>query len=186
MISVVFIRHGATEGNIQKKYIGRTDEPLCDMGVSQAIRLKEHKFPEEYIFVSPMQRAIQTAEIVFPDCKYTIEEGFRETDFGIFEGKSAHELAEDKDYKEWVDSGCTLPVPGGEDISGFKKRCVNAFVKAIESVPDGAGASFVLHGGVIMAIMEAFFADGGNFYDYHISNGEFLSCTFENRKLYRI
>ena len=186
MISVVFIRHGATEGNIQKKYIGRTDEPLCDLGISQALSLKEHKLSAEYVFVSPMQRAIQTAEIVFPDCKYTVAEDFRETDFGIFEGKTAHELSEDKDYKAWVDSGCSLPIPNGEDICEFKKRCADAFVKAVESVPDGAGASFVVHGGVIMAVMEEFCADGGLFYDYHISNGEFVECTFENGKLYRI
>ena len=186
MISVVFIRHGATEGNIQKKYIGSTDEPLCDLGIEQASDLKKHNFPSEYVFVSPMQRTIQTAEIVFPNCKYTVAENFRETDFGIFEGKSAHELAEDKYYKAWVDSGCSLPIPNGEYVESFKKRCIDAFTKAVHSLPDGSSASFVVHGGVIMAIMEAFCADGGNFYDYHIANGEFVECVFRDEKLYRI
>lgn len=185
MISVIFIRHGATEGNIQKKYIGRTDEPLCDLGINQAQGLREHKFPAEYIFVSPMKRAMQTAEVVFPSCEYIVVDEFKETDFGTFEGKSALELADNKDYKAWVDSGCSLPIPNGEDICEFKKRCAKAFTKAVESVPDGSSASFVVHGGVIMAIMEAFCADGGNFYDYHIANGEFLTCRFENGKLYK-
>lgn len=185
MISIVFIRHGATEGNIQKKYIGRTDEPLCDLGISQAHGLREHKFPSEHIFVSPMQRAIQTAEIVFPSCEYIVIDDFKETDFGIFEGKSASELSDNEDYKAWVDSGCTMPIPNGEDITEFKKRCAKAFIKAVESVPDGAGVSFVVHGGVIMAVMEEFCADGGSFYDYHIANGEFVTCRFENEKLYK-
>ena len=27
MIDIFFIRHGATEGNLRRRYIGRTDEP---------------------------------------------------------------------------------------------------------------------------------------------------------------
>ena len=186
MISIVFIRHGATEGNIQKKYIGRTDEPLCDLGIEQALGLKEHKFPSEHIFVSPMQRTIQTAEIVFDGCEYVVTDDFKETDFGIFEGKSASELSDNEDYKAWVDSGCGLPIPNGEDVASFKKRCADAFANIVHSLPDGSSASFVVHGGVIMAVMEAFCADGGSFYDYHIANGEFAECNFENGKLYRI
>ena len=28
-MEIVLIRHGATAGNIEKRYIGTTDEPLC-------------------------------------------------------------------------------------------------------------------------------------------------------------
>ena len=183
MISVVFIRHGATKGNLEKRYIGKTDEPLCDIGVAQALRLKEHKFPDERIYISPMKRTVQTAELIFPDKKYLAVEDFRETDFGIFEGKNAQELSGSSEYFKWVDSMCTLPIPGGEDIAEFKKRCVDAFGKITDSLPDGSEVSFVVHGGVIMAIMEAFCDSGAGFYDYHIKNGDFLICKFENGKI---
>ncbi len=183
MINLVFIRHGATQGNLEKRYVGCTDEPLCDLGTRQARSLRKYNFPSEHIFVSPMQRARQTAEIVFPHSKYTVTDDFRETDFGIFEGKSALELSEDKEYIAWVDSMCTLPIPKGEDIKGFKKRCTKAFRKIIETIPDGESASFVLHGGVIMAIMEEFCESGADFYDYHIGNGEFVICKFDGGKI---
>ncbi len=183
MISIVFIRHGATEGNLDKRYIGSTDEPLCPEGIGQALSLREHGFVSEYIFVSPMKRTVQTAEIVFPDCKYTVEENFRETDFGIFEGKNALELSQNKEYRKWVDSMCTLPIPGGEDVAEFKKRCAEAFLKAVKSVPDGESASFVLHGGVIMAILETLGKDNRDFYDYRMENGEFVVCKFDGEKL---
>ena len=42
MKTLVFIRHGATKGNLEKRYIGRTDEPLCDIGIGQALKLKDY------------------------------------------------------------------------------------------------------------------------------------------------
>ena len=32
MKKIVIIRHGKTEGNTKKRYIGRTDEGLCNIG----------------------------------------------------------------------------------------------------------------------------------------------------------
>ncbi len=180
MISLVFIRHGATEGNLFQKYIGRTDEPLCEKGIRQALKLKDNNFPKEHIFVSPMKRTIQTAELIFPKSKYVIEENFKEMDFGIFENKNAFDLGDSVQYRLWVDSMCTLPVPGGESVTGFKKRCIDAFDKIVTLLPDNSKASFVIHGGVIMSILEAFARPKRSFYDYHIKNGEYLCCRFED------
>ena len=183
MISLVFIRHGATKGNLEKRYIGRTDEPLCDIGIEQALNLRDYNFPKEFVFVSPMKRTIQTADLVFPESKYVIEEDFRETDFGIFEGKTAIELSRNEEYRLWVDSMCLSPIPNGESIAEFKERCANAFEKIVKSLPDNKEASFVVHGGVIMAILEHFAEKKRNFYDYHIKNGEFIVCKFENNTI---
>ena len=183
MITLVFIRHGATKGNLEKRYTGRTDEPLCDVGVTQALNLRKYNFPKQFIFVSPMKRARQTAELIFPESKYVIEENFKEMDFGIFEGKNADELSENEEYRLWVDSVCTLPIPSGESVAGFKERCVETFQKIIESLPDDSEGSFVVHGGVIMAILEAFAESQKAFYDYHIKNGEFLVCKYQNSKI---
>ena len=35
MSEILFIRHGSTAGNLEKRYIGRTDEPLCEVGIAQ-------------------------------------------------------------------------------------------------------------------------------------------------------
>ncbi len=184
MISLVFIRHGATKGNLEKRYIGRTDEPLCETGVEQSLRLRECNFPKEYIFVSPMKRTVQTAELIFPECDYVTIDDFRETDFGAFEGKTAMELADDKEYRAWVDSMCLNPIPSGEDVAEFKARCTKAFGEIVNSLPDNSEATFVVHGGVIMAILESF-AEEGTFYDYHIGNGEYVICEFENNSIKR-
>ena len=38
-MEIVLIRHGATAGNIEKRYIGITDENLCDTGI---VRIQEY------------------------------------------------------------------------------------------------------------------------------------------------
>lgn len=93
MIELLFIRHGATEGNLRRRYIGRTDEPLCEAGVAQVKALQKRGLSVDRLFVSPMLRTRQTANILFPKMPYTVVDGFAEMDFGRFEGKAADELS---------------------------------------------------------------------------------------------
>lgn len=183
VIDILFIRHGATEGNLHRRYIGRTDEPLCAAGIAQAERLRGQNLFADCLFVSPLLRARQTAEIVFPQMPYALVEGLRETDFGRFEGKNADELSSDSAYQAWVDAMCLTPIPGGEAVADFKKRCCKAFAETIAAVPDGMCAAFVVHGGVIMAVLEFFAYPKRDFYAYHIGNGECLACTYDGQTL---
>ena len=129
MIDILFIRHGATEGNLHRRYIGRTDEPLCAAGIAQAERLRGQNLFADCLFVSPLLRARQTAEIVFPQMPYALVEGLRETDFGRFEGKNADELSSDSAYQAWVDAMCLTPIPGGEAVADFKSAAARHLQK---------------------------------------------------------
>jgi len=183
MNRVYFIRHGATAGNLQKRYIGCTDEPLCKQGVFQVFELKKYGLYADCIFSSPALRTVQTARILFPQAKIEIVEHFMETDFGIFEGKNAEELQDNPEYRLWVDSGCQTPIPDGESVTEFKMRCCNAFRDCMREIPDGKIAAFVIHGGGIMAILERFAQPHRDFYEYHIGNGCFLEGEWGNGRL---
>ena len=65
MAELILIRHGKTAGNLLGRYIGsRTDEPLCDEGREG---LAGKQLPEvERLYVSPMKRCVETAEILWP------------------------------------------------------------------------------------------------------------------------
>ena len=184
MKDLIFIRHGATAGNLERRYIGRTDEPLCPEGIKQVMRLKEQGISADVVFSSPMRRALETAKLLFPKNEPEVFYGFRETDFGIFEGKTADELSGSAEYRAWVESGCLSTIPGGESIESLKKRCVKAFDEALNSVTDGETAAFVVHGGVIMAILEARAVPKRNFYAYHIKNGEYIRGTYKDGTIY--
>ena len=180
MVRLVLIRHGATEGNRFRRYIGRTDEPLSEAGIAQLRKIRKNCPQIDRLYVSPMKRTRETAKLLYPDMCYTTVNDFRETDFGIFEGKTAAELSGNAEYQKWLDSFCTDAVSGGESIRDFKRRSVEAFrsVMAGETGPDTIG--FVVHGGTIMAILEALALPHRDFYDYHIGNGEWVSCRYEN------
>lgn len=183
MIDIFFIRHGATEGNLRRRYIGRTDEPLCEAGIAQVKALQKRGISVDRLFVSPMLRTRQTADILFPKMPYTVVDGLIETDFGRFEGKSADELLGDPAYQAWVDAMCLTPIPGGESVADFKIRCCEAFAETIRTVPDGSRVGFVVHGGVIMAIMEAYAFPKKDFYAYHIENGECLQGVYDGETI---
>ena len=66
------VRHGVTQGNLDGIYMGSgTDQPLCAQGAAQ-LRALAARFPypkAETVFSSPMRRAVETVELLFPDAK---------------------------------------------------------------------------------------------------------------------
>lgn len=183
MIQLLFIRHGATAGNLEKRYIGRTDEPLCAAGIAQAEALRRLRFQADRLFASPMLRARQTAALVFPNTPCTLVDAFSETDFGMFEGKTAAELASCPEYQAWLASMCRGPIPQGERVADFKARCRAAFSALVSAIPDGSSAAFVVHGGVIMSILEAYAQPRKDFYAYHMENGVFLRGRYDGHAI---
>ena len=97
-MSWILIRHGLTEGNLQKRYVGcRTDEPLCPEGIRQ---LKQHPYPAvQRVYTSPMRRCLETAAVLYPGLSPQIIPDFRECDFGAFEYRNYAELNGLEDYQ---------------------------------------------------------------------------------------
>lgn len=174
---VVFIRHGKTTGNLEKRYIGRTDEDLCETGKNELMKINYPKCNN--IVSSPLKRCIQSAEIIYPDKKIIIDENLRETDFGIFEGKNYSELCKNPDYRNWIDG--KSEIPNGEISENFKKRCCNAFYNVMKNAY--RKTAFIVHGGVIMAVFEKYGFPKKSFYDYQVSNGRGFVADFDGKYL---
>ena len=185
MAELILIRHGKTAGNLLGRYIGsRTDEPLCDEGREG---LAGKQLPEvERLYVSPMKRCVETAEILWPgfDRKRMQKvTDLRECDFGDFENKNYKELSGNGDYQAWIDSNGTLPFPNGESMDAFKSRCLEAFARIVEEVSGAEQewiasgktgifrAGIVVHGGTIMAILEQYGYPKAAYFDYQVKNG---------------
>ena len=185
MAELILIRHGKTAGNLLGRYIGsRTDEPLCDEGREG---LAGKQLPEvERLYVSPMKRCVETAEILWPGFdrkKMQKVTDLRECDFGDFENKNYKELSGNGDYQAWIDSNGTLPFPNGESMDAFKSRCLEAFARIVEEVSGAEQewiasgktgifrAGIVVHGGTIMAILEQYGYPKAAYFDYQAKNG---------------
>ena len=86
------IRHGKTYGNTLGRYIGVTDEPLCEEGKKE---LEQRTMDTvELLFVSPLKRCLETADILYPYAKQVKIPEFAECNFGEFENKNYQELKE--------------------------------------------------------------------------------------------
>ena len=181
----IFIRHGKTQSNLERRYSGDPGEPLCAEGVSEAQALARGGVlpqPIDMVVSGVALRCRQTAEILFPGAAPAICP-MAEIDFGIFKGKNAGELLGYKEYEQWLDTGCMGDIPGGDSVSAFRKRCCEAFLQIAEA-DDAVTTALIVHGGNIMAIMEHFAAPKQSFFEYRTPNCGFYFCRYENGALY--
>ncbi|WP_160208715.1 histidine phosphatase family protein [Anaerotruncus colihominis] len=152
-MELLLIRHAPTFGNLEKRYIGRTDEPIV-----QPPPVPIPSYPQvERVYISPMLRCRQTARLLFRNCEPFVLDGLRECDFGVFEGKNYAQLCADSQYRAWIAGELDAP-PDGESTPAFRFRCCEAFENAVcMSLRDNiARAAFVAHGGTLMAILERY------------------------------
>ena len=82
MRDLYLIRHGKTKGNLEGRYIGTTDEPLCEEGKQSLMQMADaKKYPAvEALFVSPMLRCRESAKILFPKQSISVVSDLRECD----------------------------------------------------------------------------------------------------------
>lgn len=174
---LLLIRHGKTAGNLERRYVGTTDESLCLKGIQE---LKKRVYPSaDCVITSPMKRCVETARILFgTSVPNRICDGLREMDFGVFEYHNYEELNKDPTYQAWIDSGGNMAIPKGEGREIFSRRCVRAFeVQVNQLIREKSAdccAAFVVHGGTIMAVMEQFGIPRKEYYDWQIKNGQAL------------
>ena len=133
-IQMSLIRHGKTQGNLERRYVGTTDESLCQEGRETICRYADAGlYPVvQAVFTSPMKRCKQTAALIYPELNSQIITGLEETDFGIFEYKNYEELCQDPVYQKWIDSNGTMAVPGAESSETFRRRLRIGFMKMID------------------------------------------------------
>lgn len=176
-----FIRHAKTAGNLEKRYIGRTDEPLCEAGIAE---LESIAYPDcELVVSSPMKRCLQTAALIYPAKKILVTDELRECDFGDFEGRNHAELCGNEAYEKWLGGGGLGTFPNGEDSKSFRKRCVSGFLKAIKNCAVIGTVSFVVHGGTIMSVLEKFAVPHREFYDHMTENCRGYVTEFDGEKI---
>ena len=183
-IMLAFIRHGATQANKERRYLGKTDESLSEEGIEILEFYKRQKlYPEvKYLFTSPMKRCTETAKIIYPTLSPIVIPEWEEINFGRFEYKNYEELKDDEQYQEWLCSGGTLDFPEGESRKDFILRCNSGLIRmcgelsqALEQNtknPDFVG--MIVHGGTIMSLLSLY--GGSDYFDYQVPNGRGYVC----------
>lgn len=160
--SIMLIRHGETEWNALGKFQGSKDIDLSKEGILQAEFLKNRfKKNFDYIYCSPLKRALKTAKIISEDMNLhpIIYPQLREIDFGEWEGLTVKDIKNNYPelFKLWLIDDTTGPLCGGD--GSLKKASIRATDAILEIVKENKNKNIavVAHGGIIKAALIGIF-----------------------------
>lgn len=177
-MKVKLIRHGVTDSNLRKAYIGTTDEPLNDIGMHM---FKEVDIFTSLVYVSDKKRTKQTAKIIYPKAKQVVVPEFNEMNFGDFEGKNFEDLQDDQAYVDWVASECKSRCPNGETLREFTNRCKQGFLAVLNCNTEDI--IIIAHAGTIMAICDTFTMSDKTYFDWKIDCGTSIEFNWNGKLL---
>lgn len=173
--TIHLIRHGACEGNLQGRYIGRTESPLAMEGIRELAALKSsYAYPSAMSFyASPSTRCVDTLKILYPEAEPEVILEMAECDFGEWENKTAEELQSDPRFLRWMEKGQKASPPGGESSVVFMQRVCAGFETLVQNLMFTGTTSAVLvtHGGVIMTILAAYGLPRAQMMDWMCAGG---------------
>jgi ribonuclease H / adenosylcobalamin/alpha-ribazole phosphatase len=153
----LLLRHGETQMSVEKRYAGTSDAPLNAVGLQQAAAAAKRLATSglDVIVSSPLLRARTTASEVaaLSGRPVVVDEGFRETDFGAWEGLTFAEVRE-----RWPDlltawlADPEKGPPGGESFLAARQR-VEAALRRVLAAYAGQKVLIVSHVGPIKALV---------------------------------
>ncbi|MUL65263.1 bifunctional RNase H/acid phosphatase [Mycobacterium sp. CBMA 234] len=186
----LLLRHGQTELSVHRRYSGRGNPPLTELGREQAAAAAAYVAGIEGISAvisSPLQRALDTAKAAASalGLDVTVDDDLIETDFGDWEGLTFGEAAQrDPElHGRWLGDTSVAP-PGGESFDTVTHRIRQARNRIIadhgaatvlvvshvtpiktilrQALDAGPGILYRLHLDLASLSIAEFFGDGGS------------------------
>ncbi|WP_394154313.1 histidine phosphatase family protein [Vibrio maritimus] len=153
---IALLRHGITYG--ETCFRGSTEFSLTQVGLQQMRNATESMSGIDHVISSPLSRCHQFATEFASRCgiELSINEDFRELDFGDWDGKEKQLVwNEEQDQLSafWNDPWHSTP-PNGETLKAFDRRVQSAWHKTIRQ-HQGQSLLVVTHGGVIKQILRS-------------------------------
>lgn len=147
---MLLLRHGQTPLSVQRRYSGRGNPQLTELGRDQAARAAKRLAARAQtaaepdgisaVVCSPLGRARDTAEAAAAalGLSVVVHDGLIETDFGDWEGLTFAEAAsQDPElHKAWIGDTSIAP-PGGESFDTATIRILKAQAEIIDQYGPG-------------------------------------------------
>jgi ribonuclease H / adenosylcobalamin/alpha-ribazole phosphatase len=135
--TTLLLRHGQTALSAERRFAGRGDIPLTELGrqqAAQAAAALAERGGIAAVVTSPLGRAVQTAEIVAQRARapLAVDEDFAETDFGSWEGLTFAEVMTrwPDEMTAWRADARSAP-PGGESFAAVAERVDGALDRVL-------------------------------------------------------
>jgi len=144
------IRHGLIRSNAEGIYAGRSSEGLTEEGRNQADRVGRDiaGFGIEVIHTSPLQRTVQTAQILNRYCNARLVEDrdLIEMDLGPWTALSKDQVLAKypSAYRTWLDHPAQFKEAGIETLESVQERVVRSLNRFLQSQREKI-AAFVTH-----------------------------------------
>jgi len=167
--TLILVRHGQTDWNVNGRYMGWTDEGLNAEGLRQAQMLARRlgRWPISAAFSSPLERAARTAETVSGPHSLPVQmlEALGEMRIGEWEGRFAGDIAARYPglWKTWRKNPGDFRMPGGESLGEVRRRAVRAFDRMMDG-PEGTMVLAVTHDVVVRLLVAHCLGVSGDIY----------------------
>lgn len=169
-LELVLVRHGYTQWNQERRYLGSTDVPLAP---GEAERLEKlgplPPLTGEFhrVYCSDLRRCRETLAALMPQLEpqAVYDARLREMDFGAWEGCTYEQLKDNLLYRSWIDNPEAATPPGGEAWVQFAAR-IDHFWAELQQEAEAPAITRILlvtHGGVIRQLL-AQIVEGLTFY----------------------
>jgi alpha-ribazole phosphatase len=136
-LNVYLLRHAQSVANLQQKYCGVTDVPLSENGENSLSHVadffKDKKM--DNIYISPLKRCRQTAEIIFGKEDFIIDDGLIEINFGDWEGLHVSEIEKryEKKWQTYLSGWRKFTFPNGDHLPDYQKKAGQAIRRIVEN-----------------------------------------------------
>lgn len=182
-MNFVLVRHGRILTSGQQKYIGSTDIGLSPEGAEDIERLKSY-IKDTYfdaVYSSPLLRAVQSTNLLTD--KYIVDKRLKETDFGIFEGKTYKEikLQFPAECKKWINDYTNYTIPKGESLNCVFNR-VESFLRDIGK--RSGNILIITHEGIIRCALSLAVGNRNCFFRFRVGCGRFAVLSVDKGYMY--
>ena len=159
----VFVRHGETDWNRERRVQGREGASLNEAGREQAKALARQlwEVPLQAIYSSELPRAIETASYVAGPHSVGVRTDARlnEIDHGDWEGLAESDLPDLDLYLRWREDPSSCTLPGAEPLAAVRDRAVAAMREIAERHPADVGLVAVVSHQVVLALLKCYVLD---------------------------
>ncbi|KKI90320.1 hypothetical protein WQ54_20340 [Bacillus sp. SA1-12] len=183
-MDVYFVRHGITRWNIEKRYMGHSDERLLaqELHTLYPLRRALENIPFDYYYCSDLKRCIETFQYLLPNELVCLDSRLREIHFGEWEGLTYEDLKRDHMYQAWLTDFEKKAPPNGETFQQFNDR-INFFLAELQSRQNASNSKILIvtHGGVIRALMKHLKLIM-TFWDIQVKHGTAYCLSFQHQR----
>jgi len=153
--SLIFLlRHGRIQGHEEKRFIGATDVPLDDTGLSQARTWQQafSGFPLDAVYSSRLQRCGNTARRIAGNLPVIHTPALNEIHMGDWDGKTFEEIKAlyPEEFIKRGEDLCSYRPSGGESFQDLSDRVLPFFNPLARKK---GKTLLVTHAGVIRVIL---------------------------------